>query len=56
MKDFLKTLLSSLDTLEVKGKQNLDILLGCMMAVEKAIAQIDAQEKAPEETEEVTDG
>lgn len=56
MRDFLNTLLASLDTLEVKGKQNLDVLLGCMMAVEKAIAQLEAQEKEPEETERETDG
>lgn len=42
MEEFLKTLLKSLNQIEVKGKENIDILLGCMMAVEGAIAQLDA--------------
>jgi len=42
MKDFLTTLLKSLDKIEVKGKENIDILLGCMMAVEQMIAQLEA--------------
>lgn len=35
MEEFLKTLLSSLNSIEVKGKDNIDILLGCILAVEK---------------------
>ena len=54
MKEFLQTLLVSLNNLTVKGKDNIDILLGCMMAVEKAIAQLDAPELAQEN--EVEDG
>lgn len=42
MKDFLTTLLKSLNSIEVKGKENIDILLGCMMAVEQMIAQLEA--------------
>lgn len=53
MKDFLKTLLSSLNSLEVKGKDNLDILLGCMFAIEEKIKKIDAES---EETEAVNNG
>ena len=49
MKDFLKTLLASLETIEVKGKNNLDTLLGCMMAIEKAIERLDAPKDEPEE-------
>jgi len=51
MKDFLKTLLASLDSLTVKGKENMDILLGCMMAIEKAIEQLDKEDE-----EAVNDG
>lgn len=51
MKDFLTTLLKSLNEVEVKGKQNMDIMLGCMMAVEKMLNQLDT----PEEESEVKD-
>ena len=42
MKEFLEHLLNSLAKVEVRGKDNLDILLGCIMAIEQAIEQIDA--------------
>lgn len=41
MKEFLEALLKSLNQVEVKGRQNLDVLLGCMMAIENAIAQFE---------------
>ena len=44
MKEFLEKLLKSLNELEVKGRNNIDILLGCMMAVENAIEQIPENE------------
>ena len=50
MNDFLITLLNSLNTIEVKGKNNLDTLLGCIMAIESQIARINATE-AENETE-----
>ena len=50
MIDFLKTLLSSLNSIEVKGKTNMDVLLGCIMAIEQQIAKITAEASA--ETEE----
>lgn len=53
MKEFLENLLKSLDRIEVKGKNNMDILLGCMMAIEKAISQLDT---TVEETEEADNG
>ena len=45
MKKFLKTLLLTLGDIEVKGKSNLDLLLGSMLAIEKMISQIEEQEK-----------
>ena len=51
MKEFLERLLQSLNEIEVKGKANIDILLGCMMAIEKAIAQLNETE-----TKEETNG
>jgi hypothetical protein len=35
--DELRALLAELDEVEVKGRQNVDTLLGCMMAVEQII-------------------
>lgn len=44
MNDFLHTLLNSLNCIEVKGKDNLDTLLGCMLAIERKIAEIETEE------------
>lgn len=44
MIDFLKTLLRSLGSIEVKGRENMDLLLGCIIAVERMIAKIEAEE------------
>ena len=47
MEDFLKQLYESLCRVEVKGRENMDIMLGCMVAIENAISQLNT----PEETE-----
>lgn len=52
MDEFLRTLLNSLNCIEVKGKDNLDTLLGCIMAIERKIAELDSNE----EGETATDG
>lgn len=51
MIEFLKTLLSSLNGIEVKGRANMDILLGCIMAVERMINKIEAEETTGESEE-----
>ena len=51
METFLKTLLESLNRIEVKGKENIDILLGCIIAIENALEQLNNPQK-----EEETDG
>ena len=38
----LRSLLAELDEVEVKGRQNVDTLLGCMMAIEAIIGKEDA--------------
>lgn len=53
MIDFLNTLLKSLNSLEVKGKNNMDILLGCIFAVENKITELSTP---VEETEEAENG
>lgn len=52
MIDFLKSLLTNLNGLEVKGRDNLDILLGCMVAIENVINQL----QNPKEEEVSEDG
>lgn len=47
MNDFLHTLLNSLNCIEVKGKDNLDTLLGCIMAIEHKIEELSADEQTP---------
>lgn len=54
MIDFLNTLLKSLNSIEVKGKQNMDILLGCIFAIEGKIDEL--QIPVEEETEVNEDG
>lgn len=35
----MKLVLKTLDQIDVRGKENLDLMLGCMMALEKEIAE-----------------
>lgn len=50
--DQLKKVIATLCNIEVHGKNNLDMLLGCIMALEQMDAQMeqDAKEKPKEET------
>lgn len=43
MRDFLYNVYLSLCKVEVKGKENMDILLGCILAIEQKISEIDAE-------------
>ena len=54
MEQFLTTLLATLNDIEVKGKANLDSLLGCILACEHELAKIHAEEQAGEEV--IVDG
>lgn len=45
MEEFLKQLYDSLCNIEVKGRENMDILLGCMVAIENAISQLNTPEE-----------
>jgi len=46
----IQDIINTLDGIEVKGKDNMDKLLGCILALE---AMQKAQEKEEESTEEV---
>jgi len=52
MNNHLTQVISTLNNIEVHGKNNLDMLLGCIMALEQIESQIaqDAKEKTKEET------
>lgn len=54
MKEYLYTMLRSLNALEIKGKDNMEVLLGCIMATERMISVIEAETK--EEVEEEEEG
>lgn len=46
----LKKVIATLCNIEVHGKNNLDMLLGCIMALEQIDAQMKQEEKKKEET------
>ena len=51
MEEFFKTLIATLNSIEVKGKENLDSLLGCIFACEHELAKIQAENATGEEGE-----
>jgi len=51
MKEFFETLLRSLNVIEVRGKDNMEVMLGCISAVENALEQLNNPQ-----TEEETNG
>lgn len=55
----LKQVIETLNQVEVKGKENMDMLLGCILTLEAIQGKIDSMEKTTKEAEEkggVTDG
>ena len=40
MEEMIRKVLFTLDTIEVKGRKNIDSLLGCMQALEKVAAAL----------------
>lgn len=49
MEDFLKKILASLNSIEVKGRENMDYLLGAIMAIETMINQLNEPTEEAEE-------
>lgn len=45
MRNFLETLLKTLNQIEVKGKDNVNYLLGCICAIEKVLNDMETQEE-----------
>lgn len=52
----LKMVISTLNTVEVKGKENLDSLLGCINALESVVRIMEAPPAPPEKTKEEVNG
>lgn len=50
MNNHLTQVISTLNNIEVHGKNNLDMLLGCIMMLEQIDAQIKREAKSKEET------
>ena len=46
---FLNALENTLNQIEVKGKENLDCMYGCFIAIDKARQTVLAEQKPPEE-------
>lgn len=44
MEEFLKTLIYTLNNIEVKGKENLDRLLATIMAAERKLEELSEEE------------
>lgn len=51
----IKMVISTLDTVEVKGKDNLDKLLGCINALE-SVAQAEETQRAEKNKQEAENG
>ena len=56
MKEFLETLIRSLNEIEVKGRDNLELLLGSIMAAEDKLLELTAEESEESAEEETNDG
>ena len=48
--EVIKKVISTLGNIEVHGRDNLDMLLGCIMALEQIDAQMERDAKSKEET------
>lgn len=47
--ELIKMVISTLDTIEVKGRDNLDKLLGCINALESVVQSSEIQQKLDKE-------
>lgn len=54
--NLIKLVLSTLNDIEVKGKSNMDKLLGCINALESEIQIMESASTRKTESQEVADG
>lgn len=52
----IKIVLNTLDDIEVRGKQNLDAMLGCMNALESFVYEAESLQNKEAENKEVKNG
>ena len=52
MEDIFNSLLVTLNSIEVKGKDNMDKLMGCILLCEHQLAKIRAEESTGEVSED----
>lgn len=52
----IKLVLNTLEDVEIKGKKNIDAMLGCMNALENFVQMAEAENKNEKESELVDNG
>lgn len=52
----IKVVISTLDCIEVKGRDNLDALLGCINALESFVQIVESQTESKSTTQEELNG
>lgn len=52
----IKLVLNTLEDIEIKGKKNIDAMLGCMNALENFVQLAEAENKNEKESELVNNG
>ena len=52
----IKLVLNTLEDIEIKGKKNIDAMLGCMNALENFVQLAEAENKKEKESEVVNNG
>ena len=51
MEDTIQKVINTLNTITVNGKQNLDRLLGCIMALERVLSEMHSKQAEDAESE-----
>ena len=46
MDEFLRKMITSLNSLEIKGRENMSIVLGCIIACEQKLAELATKEES----------
>lgn len=44
MQQILRAVIRTMNNISVKGQENLDMLLGCIMTLERVVSEMDAKE------------
>lgn len=52
MESTIRSIIYTLDKIEVRGRQNIDSMLGCMQALDRLLQQVVAAKSAPVDAEQ----